>query len=326
VLARQGDAGHFVAFHGGLGRWHIPFVLNTLANRFVLNTLRWHKHTCLTQPNPVGLGNGVVSLLEMQEFYASFYTKMIADLMVCQGKVLLEERHTQAQPGAALLIFTIVHELADSASKHGMISTGLKCKRIADRLQANSMIVNCGSLMDDLNALWERIEDDLKGQCFLHLDSKQQVLYTDPKKEWGSVIARFTKDVEYNIEECSRCFALERYGAAVFHVLQVAEYGVIQVGAVLGELGDRPGWSCVARLQRLIAVPYPQRTPIAQTHTKLLESVLPLATAMKDSWRHKLDHVDNQIKWLDTDFSPAVAEQIIFAVRGFMEKLALELP
>ena len=122
------------------------------------------------------------------------------------------------------------------------------------------------------------------------------------------------------------CFALERYGASVFHVLQTAEYGVIQIGSLLGELGDKPGWSCVSRLQKLIAIPHPQRTPKAKLHSKLLENTLPLIATMKDAWRHKLDHVDNQIIWVDTDFSPNVAEEIIKATRGFMRKLALEMP
>lgn len=150
-------------------------------------------------------------------------------------------------------------------------------------------------------------------------------MYLNPLKGWDTVIGRFLK-MQYNVEESAKCFALERYGAAVFHILQVAEYGVIQVGKLMGELGDKPGWSCVQRLRKLISAPYPERTPLAQQHTKLLENVVPLAIVVKDSWRHKLDHVDNQIVWVDTDFSPHVAEEIVTATRGFMRKLALELP
>jgi len=39
-----------------------------------------------------------------------------------------------------------------------------------------------------------------------------------------------------------------------------------------------------------------------------------------------LSHVDNKIVWLDTDFSPGLAEDIISAVRGFMRTVAAGLP
>jgi hypothetical protein len=65
---------------------------------------------------------------------------------------------------------------------------------------------------------------------------------------------------------------------------------------------------------------------LAPNRTFHLENVIPLAIVVKDSWRHKLDHVDNQIRWVDTDFSPQVTEEIISATRGFMRKLAMELP
>jgi hypothetical protein len=46
--------------------------------------------------------------------------------------------------------------------------------------------------------------------------------------------------------------------------------------------------------------------------------------AMKDSWRHKISHVENRLEWLDTDFRPQLAKAIIKAIRGFMRRLATE--
>ena len=150
-------------------------------------------------------------------------------------------------------------------------------------------------------------------------------MYLNPLKDWETVLRRFPK-MQYNVEESAKCFALERYGAAVFHVLQVAEYGVIEVAKLLQVEGDKPGWGSLKKLTDLIKESYPKRTLLAQRHSKLLENVVPLAIVIKDSWRHKLEHVDNQIVWVDTDFSPNVAEEIVTATRGFMRKLALELP
>jgi hypothetical protein len=207
---------------------------------------------------------------------------------------------------------------------YGMKSSEAQCQRIMTMIEVKGPDIRCGDLYSSLRQLRERIEDELKSQFCLHLDSKQAEQYQDPLKEWG-FMSRFT-ETRFNVEESLKCFALERYGAAVFHILQVAEFGVIQLGRLLNVLGDKPGWACVSRLQKLVAPPYPDRIPLAQTHSKLLESTLPLVAAMKDAWRHKLDHVDNQIVWHGTDFSPAVTDEIIKATRGFMRKLAAELP
>jgi hypothetical protein len=48
--------------------------------------------------------------------------------------------------------------------------------------------------------------------------------------------------------------------------------------------------------------------------------------SMKNSWRHKITHVDNRLEWLDVDFSPQIAKEIISSVRGLMCRLAAELP
>jgi hypothetical protein len=112
----------------------------------------------------------------------------------------------------------------------------------------------------------------------------------------------------------------------VFHVLLVAEFGVIRVAELLHVGGDKPGWGSLERLVRINAKAWKERSPLEQEHSDFLKNVLPLAIAIKDSWRHKISHVDNKLEWMDTDFSPQVADEIISAARGFMRRLAADLP
>jgi len=253
------------------------------------------------------------------------FFKVAAQLNAFERLAHDEDKDTWGKPEMTALLYAELGALMTDSALYGFDSVGQQCQRIMQKMQDRKMLLKCGEIGNDLHNLRTRFEDEFGRHFFLHLSLKEADAYQNPEKDWEAVVARFPK-VRYNIEESTTCFALNRYGAAVFHILQVAEYGVIQLGGLMGELGDKPGWSCVSRLLRLVAVPYPQRTPIAQQYTKLLESVLPLTAAMKDSWRHKLDHVDNQIQWVGTDFSPAVAQEIIIAVRGFMRKLATELP
>jgi hypothetical protein len=270
-------------------------------------------------------GRRVVSLLDMQQFYADFFLKATAQLNAFERLAKNENRATLGKPQLTTALYAELGGLMTDSALHGFDSIGLQCQRTMKRMQDKNMVLTCGEIGNELENLRTRVEDEFSRHLFLHLTLREADIFQNPEKHWENVASRFPK-MRYNIEESAKCFALNRYGAAVFHVLQIAEYGVIQVGDLLGVLGDKPGWSCLKRLQDLIAVPYPQRIPLARQHTKLLEDVVPLAVVVKDSWRHKLDHVDNQIRWVDTDFSPQVAEEIISATRGFMRKLASELP
>jgi hypothetical protein len=269
--------------------------------------------------------HGVVSLYDMQQFYADVFLKALAQLNGFELRALDEERGNWVKPGMVLSLYAELGGLMTDAALYGLDSVGLQCQRMMKKMQDKQMVIQCGEVRDDLHNLRTRFEDEFGKHLFLHLTLKEAEDYQNPEKNWEKVTGRFPK-VRYNIEESTKCFALGRYGAAVFHILQVAEYGVIQVAKLLNVEGDKPGWGGLKRLKDLIEVPFPKRSALAQQHSKLLDNVVPLALVIKDSWRHKLDHVDNQIVWVDTDFSPEVATEIITATRGFMRKLALELP
>jgi hypothetical protein len=261
----------------------------------------------------------------MQQFYGDFIVKFLSELSAWEVRAADEKRETLANPEITVSLCAKLGVLQGLCFMYSLNSSDQQCQRIITNCQSRGMHVSCGEMRDDLRELRRRFEDDFKTTFFLQLTAKQPEQFQDPLKDWNFIYGHFGK-VRFNVEECMKCFALERYGAAVFHILQVAEYGVIKVAELLQVPGDKPGWGSLKRLQELIKEPFPKRTPLAQTQSKLLENVVPLAIVIKDSWRHKLDHVDNQIIWVDSDFSPIVAEEIISAVRAFMRKLASELP
>lgn len=154
---------------------------------------------------------------------------------------------------------------------------------------------------------------------------KEADLYSHPDRDWERVFNRFPKTL-IDIEESSRCFAFGRYAAALFHVLLVAEYGVIALAKLLEVAGDKPGWGALERLEKLSAKPYKDKSDLEKKYSAVLEGIMPFALSIKNQWRHKISHVENKLVWEDTDFSPRMAEDIIGAVRGFMDKLANDLP
>src|ERR1039458_206869 len=202
--------------------------------------------------------------------------------------------------------------LRQNSSSYGLPGAAKKCQRIQQHLESRKMAVNYGELESLLRELRERLEDDLQAVVFLGLSLDESRLYKEPLKDWQEVMSRFSR-VRHDVEESSKCFALQRYSAAIFHVLLVAEYGIIKVAELFGVAGDKPGWGALDRLQRINDQKRKDKSPLEQEHAKFLENLLPLATAIKDSWRHKISHIDNKLEWMDTDFSPEVASEIISA-------------
>ncbi|HYM78689.1 MAG TPA: hypothetical protein VE377_22150 [Candidatus Dormibacteraeota bacterium] len=270
---------------------------------------------------------GVVSLLDMMRFYGDLFVQTLTRILQWEIKCarIVNNPATQVSPGIAVEIYAYVGTLIPELLTYGFENASLKAGRIQERLQTAHMLVSYGEMVSQLRELRERIEDDFHRVVFVSLTPEDSKLYDDPDKGWEDVTHRFGK-IRHDIEECSKCFALARYGAAVFHVMLIAEFGVIQVANLFGVAGDRPGWGALERLQKINDKDWKDKTALEQKHSKFLENLLPLAFAMKESWRHKMDHVANKIEWMDTDFSPEVANDIISATRGFMRRLASDLP
>ena len=271
---------------------------------------------------------GVVSLLDMIRLYADVFVEcfsIIHKLEVQLRTVALVKPNEIAISTHASSVLGNVGAFALICAEHGLSSSSAKCERSIETMTQRNNQVRTTELHQWLIELRERFEDDLKTEVFLHLTVVEGFKYIKPVHGWAAVIVRFPK-VRHDIEESSKCFALGRYAASLFHVLLVAEYGVIEVAKLLGQEGDKPGWGAFDRLQKINEKKWQDKTALEQKHSDLLGNVMPLMLSMKNEWRHKISHVDNKLEWIDTDFSPEVASRILSASLGFMDSLAKDLP
>ena len=271
--------------------------------------------------------HGVVSLFDMLQFYGDLFTQTLTKIIQWEVKCarIVNNPATQLTPTTAVEIYAYVGTLAPEMIVYGFKSASLKAGRIHKHLEESRMQISYGEMTSLLRELRERIEDDFHSVVFVSLSSEESALYIDPDKDWDEALRRFPK-IRHDIEETSKCFALTRYAASIFHVLLIAEFGVIKVAELFGVAGDKPGWGALDKLERVSDKPWKDKTSLEQQHSEFLKNLLPLAFAIKDSWRHKISHVDNKLDWMDTDFSPEVAREIISATRGFMRRLATDLP
>jgi hypothetical protein len=171
-----------------------------------------------------------------------------------------------------------------------------------------------------------RLIDEMNETLFFSLSSAEGEYFSEPRQGWEKIIERF-EDTVGDIEEARKCFALSRYAAAVFHTLQVVELGLIELGTFIGVTDPKSGWTAVTnRLRKIMNTGYNERTDFEKQNSDFLEQVQGTIEALRLAWRNKISHAQNRLVVLGSDFTPDIAEEIIFATRGFMRRLADGLP
>lgn len=171
-----------------------------------------------------------------------------------------------------------------------------------------------------------RLLDELKNCTFLSLTLKETEFFEKPREGWEVVIARFPDSVG-DIEEARKCFALSRYAAAIFHSVQIVEVGLIELGKVIGVTDPLSGWTATTQaIKRIIDTRHQDRTPYQRAHFAFLEQMHGTIEGLKNAWRNKVSHAQGRLTLLTADFSPDVAEEILFATRAFMRRLATDAP
>jgi hypothetical protein len=151
--------------------------------------------------------------------------------------------------------------------------------------------------------------------------------YKEPRKGWESIVARFP-DTVTDIEEASKCIAVSRYTAAVFHSLLVVEVGLIELGKFIAVNDPISGWTAVAqRLKKIIDTKYQDRSDFEKANGAFLEQVQGTVAALKNAWRNKISHAHDKLYLMTGEqFHPDVAEEILLATRAFMRRLVEGLP
>ena len=181
-------------------------------------------------------------------------------------------------------------------------------------------------IADLLYDAMQRLRDEASIPALVRIPTERVRFYREPRADWEEVISRFPATGS-DIEEANICFSLERYAACVFHCVQAIEIGMIALGEFLGVKDPKSGWTATANeLGRITKKRYPDLTPFEVQHIEFLKQIQATMVALQDAWRNKISHAQGRPAVMTADFSPRVAEEILVASRGFMRRLATDLP
>jgi hypothetical protein len=155
-----------------------------------------------------------------------------------------------------------------------------------------------GRLRDELLSLRGSIEHQVAAREFYYVDPDLVEAYKNPLAGWGCVPEKF-RHTKPDIEEASKCLALGRDTACVFHLMRVAELGLRRLANRLGvkKIGNKPvereQWQKVLTAIHTKAQALRGVTPTARTDKRLTyysELAFDLQGA-KDAWRNHMAHV-----------------------------------
>jgi hypothetical protein len=186
--------------------------------------------------------------------------------------------------------------------------------------------LTCGDAAALIEELKSRLIDEMKGVAFIYLDPKEAKYYDKPREGWGAVEGRFPK-VTDDIEEASKCYALGRYVACIYHALQVTEIGLLELGVFIGVRDPKSGFTAVfSALDAIIEKKHGDRTEFEQRNFPFLEQVHAAVGPMKNAWRNKISHAQARPLLLSGIYTAEIAEDILLSTRAFMRRLAMGLP
>lgn len=207
----------------------------------------------------------------------------------------------------------------------GLRMTLAQLDRMEDAWNRRTETEGVSANMSMFEELVNRLKDELQEHCFLKIDPDAADRYLLPTKTWERVIERF--GVHFDVEEASKCFALGRYTACVFHLMRVVETAVLRLQEFLDKPDPKAHFgSVIGKLERLNNKTefndLPERLKPCRS---FLIGILPQLHAVKDSWRDKVSHVDGVIVPKDV-FTEEMASGVYSATLLLMEKLVDGLP
>jgi hypothetical protein len=268
----------------------------------------------------------LVSLLDVMRMFAATDLLRISRDLGNNASLVFEPKSGPGFRLAAVdkLAATIL-QCRELAVQNDLPMVALHASQLLNSIALNRELLNTSGAERMATMLCVTLENEISLRMFLAIPHESKAYFDSPRCGWEQVIDRFP-DAVSDIEEMSRCYALSRYTASVFHSVQVIEHGLVAVGEWLGIRDPQSGWTAVSnKLKTITSSKYSDRSPLERDHFNFIEQLHGTVEALKNAWRNKISHATGRIK-MGTDFIPDVAQEIIMASRALMRRLATDLP
>lgn len=260
------------------------------------------------QPDPFLNSRGVVSLLDMLNFYAGRlfiiigYLDSLAKLVQTNGEFNFDPKlHENIKPDIDWLQCTLCNM--------GLPMSALIANRIREHMKDNLKVDN--QLKNLIDQLHGRISDEIDSRFVFILSMNEKWFYNPDIPIFGKEVAGNFDDMNEDITEAGNCFALGRYTACVFHLMRVMEIAVQKFGDKLGvtAVHDKNWHNIVDEINKKI-----KNLPQKDTVTKAYTAIAAHLYNVKVAWRNPTMHPKET-------YTEEEATAILNAVKIFLKDL-----
>lgn len=244
----------------------------------------------------------------MLKFHASTYVFVLDQLRSMEGLLASLNPADKGGELASESTEAVWVHLRESLRSIGLTMSIKQVDRITSEAHTH---VDLGLAVGELR---RRIHDELDGRLFLYVPVERAQYFNN--SGYDASVASAFPEATIDIEEASKCFALGRWTACVFHLMRVTEHGMRALAAYLSVPCDFKTWEPVIRKMRTEVGDY--NASSFKGNLDFIRQTLDRLTAVQTALRNEVMHSRSF-------YDEERASDVYAAVKGFMRQLATQL-
>ncbi|MGA2690951.1 MAG: hypothetical protein ABSF76_01180 [Opitutaceae bacterium] len=241
---------------------------------------------------PWQVGSRLITMAEMKHYFANQFLSLWARIEVaeCTGRVVGTNRPLSIDEKQSLVVS--LQKIASHADSLGLVVTFALAKRMSNSTDAMIADKTLSNRVDELKS---RLDDELGGLLFLFIPRGKLMFFTGERI--SSAISSKLPAASGEISEASRCFALDRYTACVFHLMRALEIGLRVLSKSLKipdqtKDAERNWGKMLKAIKEEIELRNQRRSSNWRKKKHFYESTYALLEAVRNPWRNASMHVD----------------------------------
>lgn len=288
----------------------------TISEDSYLKEIEFHAY-CLSEPNSTNKLNIRPARLKtlgdfVRRFHGDYFFGLSARLTQLTNLSSQSAYANQLVGDNISDILDLLSELRGKCQEAELHLTIMLVKRIEEFIRTQSFLTyqHIGSMLGELRG---RILDEMTTKVMWELDPNKVDFYTNIHPFGDSVADRFP-ELNLEIQDASRCYAVGQNTACVFHLMRVLEGSLNWLATQLGVSFERRNWeNVIADIERAIK-DIDRKTPKFQFYSEAATHF----RHVKDAWRNHVMHLRDR-------HDETSALEIYSNVHAFMRHLATDV-
>lgn len=208
--------------------------------------------------------------------------------------------------------------LGTECSHLGLMASAKTCAKIVELASQDARYGDMARLNEELRI---RLQDELGSVlCFSVALGRQELVKNDDL--FGANVAKAFPTASFDIKEAGQCMAFERWVAAVFHLMRVAEIATVTIGERIGYSSHKKGFGEVLKYMdsqlSIARSDYARASELFKGDIEFLSDVSAQMHSVNQAWRQRVSHLDKK-------YSEEEAMRIWDATKGLMQSLATKV-